>query len=79
MIPKNDSIVMPRVLHDYRIFNIKIIKDHTSLTRQDDIIERFAKTKIREKIDLIYAYYQILMKIVDIHKIIFKTPFETYE
>ena len=79
MIPKNDSTVMPRILHDYRILNVKIIKDHTPLIRQDDIIEWLAKIKIRGKIDLICAYYQILMKIVDIHKIIFKTSFETYE
>ena len=79
MIPKDDPIDMPRVVHDYRALNAKTIKDHTPLTRQDDIIEKLAKGKIRGKIDLICAYYQILMKIVDIHKIIFKTSFETYE
>jgi hypothetical protein len=79
MIPKDDPTIMPRVLHDYRGLNVKTIKDHTPLTRQDDIIERLAKAKIRGKIDLICAYYQILMKIADIHKTAFKIPFGIYE
>jgi hypothetical protein len=79
MIPKDDPIDMPRVVHDYRGLNAKTVKDHTPLTRQDDIIEKLAKGKIRGKIDLICAYYQILMEIADIHKTAFKTPFGTYE
>ena len=79
MIPKSDPTVMPRVVHDYRALNAKTIKDHTPLTRQDDIIEPLAKAKIRGKIDLVCAYYQILMEIADIHKTAFKTPFGTYE
>ena len=79
MIPKNDPTAMPRVVHDYRSLNDKTIKDHTPLTRQDDIIERIALGKIRGKIDLTCAYYQILMETTDIHKTAFKTPFGTYE
>ena len=79
MIPKDDPTDMPRVVHDYRALNAKTIKDHTPLTRQDDIIELLAKAKIRGKIDLICAYYQILMETADIHKTAFKTPFGTYE
>ena len=79
MIPKGDPTAMPRVVHDYRTLNSKTIKDHTPLTRQDDIIERLANGKVRGKIDLICAYYQILMETSDIHKTAFKTPFGTYE
>src|SRR5436190_17747897 len=79
MIPKDDPSAMPRVVHDYRAINAKTLKDHTPLTRQDDIIERLAMAKIRGKIDLICAYYQILMEVCDIHKTAFKTPFGIYE
>jgi hypothetical protein len=79
MIPKKDPNVMPRVVHDYRAVNAKTIKDHTPLTRQDDIIENLAKARVRGKIDLICAYYQILMEEADIHKTAFKTPFGMYE
>ena len=79
MIPKDDPEAMPRVVHDYRGLNTKTIKDHTPLTRQDDIIESLARATVRGKIDLICAYYQILMREADIHKTAFKTPFGTYE
>ena len=79
MIPKEDPNVMPRVVHDYRAVNAKTVKDYTPLTRQDDIIESLARAKIRGKIDLVCAYYQILMEEADIHKTAFKTPFGTYE
>src|SRR5205814_8620747 len=55
------------------------IKDHTPRILQDDIIESLAKAVVRGKIDLICAYYQILMEEADIHKTTFKTPFGMYE
>jgi hypothetical protein len=79
MIPKEDPNVMPRVVHDYRAVNGNTVKDHTPLTRQDDIIEKLANAVVRGKIDLICAYYQILMEEADIHKTAFKTPFGLYE
>jgi hypothetical protein len=79
MISKADPTAMPRVVYDYYALNAKIVKDYTPLTRQDDIIERLAKAIVRGKIDLICAYYQILIEIADIYKTAFKTPFETYE
>lgn len=79
MVPKDDPTVMPRVVHDYRGDNAKTVKDYTPLTRQDDIIENLAWAKVRGKIDLICACYQILMEVADIHKTAFKTPFGTYE
>src|SRR5579859_260146 len=79
MIPKSDPNAFPRVVHDYRALNAKTVKDHTPLTRQDDIIECLARAKIRGKIDLVCAYYQILMETTNIHKTAFKTPFGMYE
>jgi hypothetical protein len=73
MIPKEDLEEMPRVVHDYRGVNAKTVKDYTPLTRQDDIIENLARATVRGKINLICAYYQILMTEADIHKTAFKT------
>jgi|SRR5277367_2201584 len=79
MIPKNDLIIMPCIVPDYRVRNAKTLKDHTTLTYQDDIIELLGKPKIRGNIDLICVYYQILMEIANIHKTGFKAPFCTYK
>ena len=46
---------------------------------QEDILDCMARAIIRGKIDLVCAYYQILMEIVDIHKTAFKTSFGMYE
>ena len=48
-----------RVVHDYRQLNDNIVKDHTSISRQDETIEMIVRVKIREKLDLLEAYYQI--------------------
>src|SRR5205814_6080390 len=80
MVPKTaDPEGMPRVVHDYRALNTETIKDHTPLMRQEDILDCMARALVRGKIDLVCAYYQILMEIADIHKTAFKTPFGMYE
>ena len=79
LVDKPTDPKMPRVVHDYRALNAETIKDHTPLPRQDDIMECMARAKVRGKIDLVCAYYQILMEIADIHKTAFKTPFGMYE
>jgi hypothetical protein len=81
IVPKSsDPDGMPRVVHDYRALNAETIKDHTPLMRQEDILESMARAaKVRGKIDLVCAYYQILMEIADIHKTAFKTLFGMYE
>jgi len=38
-----------------------------------------ARAAVCDKIDLVCAYYQILIEIADIHKTAFKTPFGMYE
>ena len=56
MVPKEtDPDGMPRVVHDYRALNAETVKDHTPLTRQEDIIESMARAVIRGKIDLVCA------------------------
>jgi len=79
MIPKQDTSVLPRVVHDYRALNANTVKDHTPLPRQDEIIELFAKGEVRGKIDLPNAFYTMPVHPDDIHKTAFKTPFGTYE
>ena len=80
IVPKpTDPDGMPRVVHDYRALNAETVKDHTPLPRQEDIIDCMARAVVRGKIDLVCAYYQILMEIADIHKTAFKTPFGMYE
>jgi len=80
IVPKaSDPDGMPRVVHDYRALNAETVKDHTPLMRQEDILECIARALVKGKIDLVYAYYQILMEIVDIHETAFKTPFGMYE
>lgn len=79
IVPKASDPEMPRVVHDYRALNAETIKDHTPLMRQEDILDCMARASIRGKIDLVCAYYQILMEIADIHKTAFKTPFGMYE
>ena len=66
-------------MHDYREFNEKTVKDHTPLPRQDEILELLVNIVIRGKIDLVNAYYQILMHFDDVHKTAFKTSFGLYE
>ena len=79
IIFKKNSTADSRVIHDYRKFNERIIKNHTSLSHQDEILKLFINVIICEKIDLINAYYQILIYADDIYKTAFKTSFELYE
>ena len=74
MIPKKGQTdVMPRVVHDYRALNENIIKDHTPLPHQDQILRRIARAKLRGYIDLPDAYYQMHVHPDDIWKTAFKT------
>src|SRR5436305_12848061 len=79
MVFKQDPTDMPRVLHDYRALNANTVKDHTPLSRQDEIIESSAKAKVWEKLDQRNAYYGISVHPDDIHKTAFKTSFGMYE
>jgi len=79
MTPKKIPTVDPRVVHDYRELNERTVKDHTPLPRQDEILELLVRAVVRGKIDLVNAYYQILMHPDDIHKTAFKTPFGLHE
>ena len=79
MISKSDSAAMPRVVHDYRVLNENTIKDHTPLSRQDQIIRHIAKANYRGHLDCPNSYYQINMCMTDVHKTVFKTPFGMFE
>ena len=79
MIFKKNLTIDLYIIHDYKEFNERMIKNHTPLPRQDEILELLVKIIIRGKIDLMNAYYQILMHSDDVHKTAFKTPFGLYE
>src|SRR5436305_12413385 len=79
MVSKQNHTDMLRVLHDYRALNVNTVKDHTLLSRQDEIIESSAKAKVWRKLDQRNAYYEISVHSDDIHKTAFKTSFEMYE
>src|SRR5436309_14095263 len=79
MIFKKILTVDLRVVHDYRELNERTVKNHTSLSHQNEILKLLVRAVVREKINLINAYYQILMHSDDVHKTAFKTPFELYE
>ena len=79
MIPKKDPDAMLRVVHDYRKLNENTVKDHTPLTRQDEMIEVMARATVRGIIDLPNAYYQTSIAEEDRHKTAFKIPFGMYE
>jgi hypothetical protein len=42
MIPKKDPNAIVRIVHDYRQLNENRVKDHTPLSRQEDIIRPMA-------------------------------------
>ena len=79
MISKADLDVMLWVVHDYRKLNENIIKDHISLTRQDEIIEVMIQAAIYDTINLSNTYYQTSIAEEDKHKIVFKTLFNMYK
>ena len=79
MVPKDNPDAIPQVVHDYCTLNTRTIEDHTPVTRQDNIIESLASATVRGKIDLICAYYQILMAKGDINQTAFEMAFGVYE
>ena len=80
MISKiKDLTVISRVIHDYRIFNENIVKDHIPLPRQDQILHRLGLIKILGFLDYPIVFYQIYMEEDSIHTIVFKISFGIFE
>ena len=61
-----------RTCIDYRALNENRIKNRFPILRIDDILDR-------SRIDLKSGYYQIRIRLGDIHKIAFRTAFGLYE
>jgi hypothetical protein len=70
---------MPRVIHDYRILNENMVKDHTPLPRQDQILRRLYQASILGFMDYPTVFYQIYMEEDSIHTTAFKTSFGIFE
>jgi hypothetical protein len=78
-VPKKVDDSPPRVVHDYREVNSNTIPDHTPLPAVEEVLYPFARAKIRAKIDMADAYYQLLVALEDVYKTAFKTPFGLFE
>jgi hypothetical protein len=80
MISKpKDLIAIPCVVYDYRIFNENMIKDHTPLPRQDQILYHLYQIIVLGFLDYPTVFYQIYMEEDSIPTTAFKTPFGIFE
>jgi len=79
MVPKKDPTVRPRTVHDYRKLNENTVKDHTPISRQDEILKPFVSARVRGKIDMPESYYRTWMFPKNIHKTAIKTPWGLFE
>jgi hypothetical protein len=79
MIPKKNPDTISRMIHDYRELNENMIKDHTPLPYQEDIIRSMIYTKFHDKIDISISFIQLGIYLKDSYKIIFKISFDIFE
>jgi hypothetical protein len=80
MIPKpKDLIAMPHVVHDYRMLNENMVKDHIPLPCQDQILRRLYQAAVLGFLDYPTVFYQIYMEEDSIPTTAFKTPFDIFE
>jgi hypothetical protein len=80
MIPKpKDLIAISYMIHDYRILNENMIKDHTPLPHQDQIRYHLYQSLILGYLDYPMIFYQMYMEEDSIRATVFKTPFGIFE
>lgn len=64
-----------RMVIDYRAVNKNAIRDRYPLPRIDDLINKLKVAKVFSSLDLLSGCHQVRLKVEDIPKIAFRTPF----
>jgi len=79
LIPKSDTVVLPRWVNDYRQLNANTLLDAFPLPRVDDILADCAKGKIWSKMDMTNSFFQTRVHPDNVHLTAVTTPFGLYE
>jgi len=79
LVPKSDTMVLPRWVNDYRALNTNTVTDSHPLPRVDDILADCAKGKIWSKMDMTNSFFQTRVHPDDIHLTAVTTPLGLYE
>ena len=79
LIPKSDTVVLPRWVNNYRALNTNTVTDSHPLPRVDDILADCAKGKIWSKMDMTNSFFQTRVHPDDIHLTAVTTPLGLYE
>ena len=76
-IPKKDGSL--RFCIDYRWLNKKTVKNRYPLPLPEELFDQLGSARVFRKIDLRSGYWQMPVKLGDVHKIVFKTRWGLYE
>jgi hypothetical protein len=79
LVPKSDTMVLPRWVNDYQQLNANTVLDAFPLPRVDDILADCAKGKIWSKMDMTNSFFQTHVHPDDVHLTAMTTPFGLYE
>ena len=76
-VPKKDGSL--RFCIDYHWLNKKTVKNNYALPLPEELCDRLGSARVFNKIDLRLGYWQMPVKLGDVHKTMFKTRWGLYE
>jgi hypothetical protein len=79
LVPKADTLVLPRWVNDYRQLNANTVTDSHPLPRVDDILADAGRGKIWSKLDMTDSFFHTKMDPESIHLTAVTTPLGLYE